>query len=518
MGVDYDSSYPQSNVGTGMTAMKTRFNTRLGAIEGIRDEDIHMFHGIRFGAATAGNLRFQAAQPSGGWTGTFDASTAGNRSLQPVPTGNELFAILSRRDVASETYDEDCLFLNIYTPASAGKRPVMVWIHGGGFSTGSGSEHYGDVLAGQGDVVVVTINYRVGLLGFMDMSAYGDQYQGSASGGISDQILALEWVRDNIADYGGDAGNVTIFGCSAGGSSVNCLLAAPAADGLYHKAISHSGTSPTTPPADVATLLAKQLKVATQDLPAKLASMQGPQIFQAQQTLGARVGACIDGTVVTRTRPEAFAQSKSAGIPYFAGSNRDEGSAFSMLMPDDPNRGNDVFGPVATAAARRVIEDEDPRDYLATLQQQYPNDDPRTLYGYILTDSFRRAAIKNVEAATTAGVGGWLYRFDVPSNAMDGKLGAAHGAEMSFTFNSYASKEGLGLVMHDREDPEIQALAQAWSQTLINFARSGNPNGGGLPQWPAYNETERQSLVLDLPSYIVGAELDVQNRTRWGDL
>ena len=490
-----------------MTTMKTRFNTRLGAIEG-----------IRVGTAPTGKLRFQDARPAGGWPGTLDASSAGNLSLQPVPTGKELFALLSRRDIEKETYDEDCLFLNIYTPASAGKRPVMVWIHGGGFSTGSGSEHYGDVLAGQGDVVVVTINYRVGLLCFMDMSAYGDQYQGSASNGISDQILALEWVRDNIADYGGDAGNVTIFGCSAGGSSVNCLLAAPVADGLYHKAVSHSGTSPTTPPAEVAPLLAKQLQVATQDLPTRLASMTGPEIFQAQQKLGARVGACIDGSVVTRTRTEAFARLQSAGVPYIAGSNRDEGTAFSTLMPDDHNRGNDVFGPVAIAAARRVIEDEDPSDYLATLQQQYPNDDPRTLYGHILTDSFRRAAIKNVEAATAAGVAGWLYRFDVPSNAMDGKLGAAHGAEMSFTFNTYASKGGLGLVMHDRDDPEIQALAEAWSQTLINFARSGNPNDGGLPQWRAYNETERQSLVLDLPSYIVGAELDAQNHTRWGDL
>jgi para-nitrobenzyl esterase len=501
-----------------MTTMKTRFNTRLGAIEGLRDEDVHIFQGIRFGTAPTGKLRFQAARPADSWPGTLDASSAGNRSLQPVPTGKELFALLSRRDIEKETYDEDCLFLNIYTPASAGKRPVMVWIHGGGFSTGSGSEHYGDVLAGQGDVVVVTINYRVGLLGFMDMSAYGDQYQGSASNGISDQILALEWVRDNIADYGGDAGNVTIFGCSAGGSSVNCLLAAPVADGLYHKAISHSGTSPTTAPAEVAPLLAKRLKVATQDLPAQLASMTGPEIFQAQLKLGARLGACIDGSVVTRTRIEAFARLQSAGVPYIAGSNRDEGTAFSTLMPDDPNRGNDVFGPVAIAAARRVIEDEDPSDYLTTLQQQYPNDDPRTLYGHILTDSFRCAAIRNVEAATAAGFGGWLYRFDIPSNAMDGKLGAAHGAEMSFTFNTYASREGLGLVMHDRDDPEIQALAKAWSQTLINFTRSGTPNGGGLPQWQAYNETARQSLVLDLPSYIVGAELDLQIRTRWGDL
>jgi len=230
------------------------------------------------------------------------------------------------------------------------------------------------------------------------------------------------------------------------------------------------------------------------------------------------VGACIDGSVVTRMRPEAFAQCKSVGVPYLAGSNRDEGTAFSMLMPDDPNRGDDVFGPVAVASASRVIEDKDPRDYLATLQQQYPSDDPRTLYRHILTDSFRRAAIRNVEAASAAGVGGWLYRFDVPSNAMDGQLGAAHGAELSFTFNTYASKTGCGLVMHDRDDPEIRALAKAWSQTLINFARSGDPNDGGLPQWQVYDEAERRSLVLDLPSYIAGPELDVRNRSRWGDL
>ena len=490
-------------------------NTRLGKVQGKQVGNVQVFFGLRYGQAPIGPLRFKPSVPAGRLVGTrfpelYDATQPRHSAMQPPPI--DLFNANSRRVNTEPTYDEDCLFLNVYTPSADGrKRPVLYWIHGGSFVSGSGYEYDGRVLADQGDVVVVTINYRLGLLGFLDLSDFGDDYAGSASNGIGDQILGLEWVRDNIADYGGDPGNVTVFGESAGAASVNGILAAPRADGLYHRAIAHSGQAAATPPAPVAGALAAHLRIDFETLPPKLMSMSGQEIIDLQIASGTGGSLCVDGTVITRPTAQAMAERGAQGVPYITGSNADEGTLFTFAMPADDETYAQYAGMIATMA----LDGADSGAYLAALQAQYPQHSEKARYEFVWTDLLRRASINLAEAASASGPGGWLYRFDLPSIIGDGTLGATHASEIAFTFNTFADPRAGGVVMHDRQDPVACALANKWSQTILNFARTGDPNGGGLPPWPRYDDSTRQSLVLDAESWLADASLDEVHRRLW---
>ena len=489
----------------------TTINTRLGAIQGISSNEVDVFRGIRFAEPPTGTRRFRAPVAAEPWKGTLDATGWGKRSLQAPPQQPGL--------PEQGELSEDCLFLTIYTPASSGTReatrPVLVWIHGGAFIMGSGNGYDGSVLANQGDVVVVTVNYRLGMLGFFDLSALDPSFAGSASNGIRDQILALEWVRDNIADYGGDANNVTIFGESAGGASINCILAAPEADDLYHRAIAHSGGTPSMPPIDRTNELAAHLSVDTDDLVKVLAGMTGEDILAVQMATGLAGGSVIDGTVVTRSTPMAMAERGTSSVPYIAGSNHDEGTLFTMMSQDTDYE--KVIASMGRNLARSTLDGADPTVYINALRSEYPDATAKEIYETIWVDMFRRASINNAEAASAAGPGGWLYRFDLRSKLAGGALGATHASEIAFTFNSYAAEEMQGIGLHDRRDPSVKQLAHDWSNTVLAFARTGNPNSGDLPQWPRFEESSRQSLVLDAESRIAGAELDRQHRELWGD-
>lgn len=461
--------------------------TRLGDIRGWREGDALHLRGVRYGQPPVGQRRFLAPLAAAPWDGVLDATEFPNRCIQP-DTG------LLGEPVGATA--EDCLFLNIVTPAADGaRRPVLFWIHGGGFVNGSANEYDGSMLARQGDVVVVTINYRLGLFGFLDLSPLGEEFAGSASNGLRDQVLALEWVRDNIADFGGDAGNVTIFGESAGGHCVHALLATPAADGLYHKAIAHSPGTANVPPADLVTPLIAELGVARESLVGKLRGLSAEELLAVQSAVPG-VGGSVDGTVVTRSTNEAIIDRSGSGVPLIAGTNRDEGTFFTALFalvdPDilPPNEG----------FARAVAAGADPAPYLEALQAQYPEPNAMQIQERIWGDMFRSAAMGSTERATAAGPGGWLYRFDLPAtNELFGReVGATHGAEIAFTFNRYNSGGDLGpMVLYDAEDPVVQDLAQRWSDTIIAFARTGDPNGAGLPDWPRYGTESRQALVLD---------------------
>ncbi len=489
----------------------TTLTTRLGNITGKSENGIQSFLGIPYAKPPLGDRRFRAPEPHGRWSGTLDGTKPGNRAMQP------------RNPESAQAYSEDCLSVNIYTRSADDRaQPVLFWIHGGAYYIGSGNDYDGSVLAAQGDVVVVTVNYRLGVFGFLDLSKYDDALAGSVSNGFRDQILALTWVRENIADYGGDPKNVTIFGVSAGGASVNALLAAPAADGLYHRAIAHSGLGVTNapPPLASASLLADHLNVEEDDLLAHLRQLSAADLLAAQLASGIRVDASVDGVVVTRDTYQAIAERGRRSVPYMAGSTREEGRIFTALSPE-----GSIFDPLIAVEGTTTFlgaktfgllrDGADSGEYVAALRNAFPGETDRALYERVWTEMFRRSAIRTSKAVTAAGSRGWLYRFDLPASS-NGNLGAVHGADVAFTFNDFVRPELLRNDWYDPDDPVVRQLAERWSNTVLNFARTGDPNGAGLPHWPRYSADQRAVLILDVTSRIE-QDPDRELRKRWGD-
>ena len=466
---------------------QVRLDTKLGPITGLRRNDTLQFLGIRYAKAPEGPLRFRRPEPYGGWEQRLDATTHGRRCPQ---TGG-LGSVLGEGD---QQMSEDCLVLNIWTMGAEGEnRPVLFWIHGGSHYEGSGNDYDGSRLAAQGDVVVVTINYRLGLLGYAGVSALGEAWAGVESNGQRDKILALEWVRDNIGDYGGDAGNVTIFGESAGASSVFSILAAPTADGLYHRAIAHSGVPTTQPAEDKVPALAEALGVTRGKLGETLRNLPLERLHEIRDV--GMTGGVVDGVVVTRSTYAALAERGTGGVPLIAGFNRDEGTLFSSIIPSS------AFEELGPIIAQLTMDGRETGPYIEMLHGEHPLDETRR-FEEIWNDLFLRGAVAGAERATSAGAPGWLYRFDMQATIpfLGSRLGATHAAEIVFTFNTVADDSLLNL--YDGDDPDVRRLAEHWSNTIIAFARTGNPNGAGLPEWRPYGEKNRETLVLDANSRI----------------
>ena len=477
--------------------------TRMGAVTGLSNGDSLAFLGLPYARPPIAERRFRKSEPAVPWSGVADATAFPNICIQDDPP-----ALLG--DVNRFVRTEDCLYLNVFTPSIEGKvRPVLVWIHGGSFTGGSANDYDGSILAEQGDVVVVAINYRLGMLGFLDLSGYGEEFDGSGSNGISDQIEALRWVRDNIDSFGGDKGNVTIFGESAGGQSVMAIMASPSADGLYHKAISHSGGTVNAPAVDARGLLANHVGVVEEKLLETLQTLAPDAVLAAQNTISWGGGGRIDGTVVTRSIKEAIIDRGRYGVPMIAGSNLDEGTLFSYLIPQV------FYGIIGEAVADNIVENMDGKQYVEELKAAYPTDDRTRIFERVWTDLLVRGGANAAARASAAGPGGWLYRFDLPVQRLPG-VGATHGAEIAFTFNQFARELPGTAFWYDRNDGAVRQLANAWSNTVIQFAKTGDPNGAGLPAWPRYTAESRQTLILDGNPRVM-SNVHAVDRTRWGD-
>jgi len=459
-------------------------STRLGKVRGLDTGKVQLFLGLRYGEPPTGPLRFLPPVAASNWRGVREATEYPNRAMQECASGTDGRAIAG-------PLSEDCLFLNVVRPAAQGsRRPVMFWIHGGGYFSGSANEYDGSVLAEQGDVVVVSVNFRLGALGFLDLSSCGASYEGSASNGVRDLILALQWVRDNIEDYGGDPENITIFGESSGGSLVLSLLAAPAADTLYHKAIAHSPTSAFMKAADPSKNLAERLQISTADLVDKLLGMSAQEIVDLQL----RFRVSIDGEVITRSSFAAIKDRGASGVPILAGSNLREGTLYTQ--------GNDAaadhYPGMNRLLATEMLCGGAPDAYLEALAAQYPDASPGKFHEMIWSDMFRRTAQQAAMLASQAGPGGWLYRFDLPANLPAvSHLGATHGSEIAFTFNTFANPETHARAYHDRNDPMVRYVAEHWSKAVVQFAKNGRPGGSELPDWPTYDDVQRQCLMID---------------------
>ncbi|MBU6329160.1 MAG: carboxylesterase/lipase family protein [Acidobacteria bacterium] len=467
----------------------TTVATTLGSLRGIAASDHQAFLGIPYAAAPVGALRWAAPAPVAPWSGVREATSFGPAAWQP--TGGPLDGLVP--GMGSADQGDDCLSLNIWTPATDDtRRPVMVWIHGGAFSLGAGSlsAYDGRALCTRTDTVVVTINYRVGALGFLVL----DDDSAVANAGILDQIAALRWVRDNIAAFGGDPDRVTIFGESAGGGSVLSLLSAPDAQGLFHRAIVQSGATDLMLDRDRARLVleafARCAGVDPDDTDA-LRALEPAQVLAAQaQAAGelfATVGTmpfhpCVDGEVLPTTWQQA-AEAGVSTVPLIIGTTRDEMALFAGFDPGAAS----LDGAGLRARLERMGPDV---DAIIDAYASTGTTEPPAVWSRITTDNAMwRPALRYAEAHATHGPV-WMYRFDW--TAARPELGAPHGVDIPFPFDTIDVGGWDAFV----SDPAAaHGLARTIGDLWSSFARTGAPTSGDL-DWPPFDTERRATLVL----------------------
>ncbi|HZN12693.1 MAG TPA: carboxylesterase/lipase family protein [Acidimicrobiales bacterium] len=501
----------------------TTVETTLGSVAGTTHDDIHVFKGIPYAAPPVGALRFRAPQPAESWTGVRDATRYGPTAPQTPSPMEQMFG-----GPVPEQSEADCLTLNIFTPAPDGaKRPVMVWIHGGAFVTGSGSTPWydGTSFARNGDVVLVTINYRLGALGFLHLDELGgDAFAGSGSGnvGILDQVAALEWVRDNIEAFGGDPNNVTAFGESAGAMSVGTLLGLPSAKGLFVKAIPQSGAAHHAREPEAATDIARQFLAeagltADADGVARLQELPLADVMAAQAALlpktaasgGLAFAPVVDGIVLPQAPIDAIGAGSATDVAILIGTTRDEMKLFGML---DPGL-NDLDDAKMLRRAAAALKDETrAAALLDTYKASRPDASPAELWSAISTDQvFRIPATRLAERQSALGNTVYMYRFDWATPVFGGQLGACHALEIPFVFNNLDAP-GSSMFTGPASD-EMVAMAEAMHTAWHTFARTGQPGGG----WPQYSAGDRKVMRFDLASDVVD-DPDRAEREAWEGL
>ncbi|MEM9456261.1 MAG: carboxylesterase family protein [Myxococcota bacterium] len=466
-------------------------------IEGIAGENVHSFLGIRYAKPPTAENRFRPPQDLARGEETTDATRFGHRNFQV----GVLEDILGGLPMPGEQ-SEDCLFLNVYAPADmTGSKPVLVWIHGGAFTSGSANDYEATRLVADNDVVVVTINYRLGIFGFIDLTRFGPEYAGSANLGLQDQIAALRWVANNIAAFGGDPSNVTIWGQSAGGTSVSSLLAAPAAEGLFDKAMAFSGGESRNPPRDQIDVIKEYLGVETDaQCLEQLLAMPAQELSKLQTSIPFQVGPSIDGHVLTQPQSEAVKDGWASKIPIITGTTRDEGTFLGPAFMVDEQVGELVLLGLAAD-----IGEDDGTAYLTYLSEILPDGGLAEHLDRAWFDFFRASGLRIAANASQHGAGGWVYNFEVET---DHSLGITHFADVPFTFK-WIEPDNPGLFVHP-PTPENQDIAELWSDTLIEFARSGSPNGAGLPQWPQFAPDSFASMRISQdPALVENADGDL---------
>ena len=464
--------------------------TPAGVIKGIHQQGIATFLGIRYACAPVGDARFKSPRAFVSDSDQIDATRFGNRNFQ-VGVPEVLYA---DKEIPGEE-SEDCLFLNIFAPENFDDpKPVLVWIHGGAFMCGSGNEYDPTRIVRENDVVVVTINYRLGIFGFLSLERFGPEFFGSANLGIQDQIAALRWVSQNIPAFGGDPSNVTIWGESAGAASVLTLLGCPAAEGLFHKGMAFSGAETLHPPLDNFDMIKAHLGIADDnECLERLKTMPADQLSQIHADLLFYVGPSVDGRVITRPACEAIKDGLSARIPILAGATRDEGTLLAPLF----NISDDAAMAMVFALSMSIGRD-DGLAYQAFLNGKFEPDELEERIGQAWFDTFRSSALRVAMTASQYGAGGWIYNFELET---DDPLGITHFADVPFTFN-WIEENHPWLFVHPASD-ENKQLAEKWSRTVIEFARMGSPNGHGLPEWPKYDQNGHQCMRISHQPEIV---------------
>lgn len=483
--------------------------TTYGQVKGAVEDGIATFKGVRYGADTA-TTRFQAPRAPEPWTDVKDALGYANSAPQPVSgDGGGLFK--SWRPDPPIAASEDCLFLNVWTPAADGKkRPVLVWFHGGGFTTGSGSSYaYDGVrLAKRGDVVVVTTNHRLNQFGYLNLAGYGEQFADSGAVGALDMIQSLEWVRDNIEAFGGDPANVLIFGESGGGSKVCTLMAMDKAQGLFHRAVVQSGPRISHAPKDASAKAADELvkKLGlTKDTIAEILTKPIADIQAAAQGLtGAGSGPVLDGRSITRDPFNPDGPPQSASVPLLIGCNRTEGT--SLTPADSPN--HSLTWETLPAAIKQAFPGKNETTIIDLYKSKHPDIEAPELFFMASSDnSFFRGSVTVADRkAQQGGAPVFFYMLDWETPVMDGKRYVPHALDIGMVFDNVAKSESMS-----GTSPEAQAIADQMSESWLAFARNGDPSNAKVPAWPAYKADARSMMVFRTTP---GVETDIRAAER----
>ena len=489
-------------------------DTRLGKVRGISAARVHVFKGIPYGDSTSGARRFLPPAPARPWTGVREATAFG-------PICPQTGALVDRAQSDARVVgvspllpqSEDCLSLNLWTPGvgDGRKRPVMVWLHGRGFGAGAGSETWydGTRLSRRGDVVVITVNHRLNVFGYLHLSDLaGATFAGSGVAGMLDVVLALEWVRDNVQAFGGDPANVTVFGESGGGAKVSTLLALPEAKGLFHKAVIQSGPGLRGVAAEDATALAARLLDhlhVSRSAAHELQSLAPARLLEAVDALsmsgrGAapmgrggnlmRLAPVVDGARFPRHPFVPDVAPTSFGVPVMIGTNLDE---FAMFLAADKRRRRLTDEELRLRVAPLLGEKLD--QVLAVYRRTRPEATPWDLLIAVSSETTHIASrvLADRKVAADPATPLYMYLFTWQSDFMGGLFKAAHALEIPFVFDN------CELVPFTGARLDKGALAEAMSEAWIAFARSGNPSHAGIPSWPGYTPQRRDTMIFDVP-------------------
>jgi para-nitrobenzyl esterase len=510
-----DGGYPTPGPTTGDTIRAADANpiveTSSGRIRGYVRNGIYAFKDIPYGADTSGPNRFMPPQKPAPWTNVRPCLYHGFVSPQAPRAGwrnNEESWLFSWDD---GTQNEDCLNLNIWTQdTNNAKRPVMVWLHGGGFSAGSATElpsYDGESLARRG-VVLVSVTHRLNVFGFLNLAAYGDKFATSGNIGMLDIVASLEWVRDNIASFGGDPSRVTIFGQSGGGGKVTALMAMPAAKGLFHRAIVESGSLLTSATMESSNTLAdkllKRLDLSPSDID-KLQQMPFEALQKAaSETTAMRMPASgvidfrrigrnlgwspVAGNASLPNQPfDPAAPEISASVPMIVGNTLNE-FVNGINKPDAFKMTADEL----ETNVRNIYKDQ-ASEVIATFRKSFPNANNFQLWSAIATGGVRATALEQVRRKTAQHAApAFSYRFDWQTPILDGRPMAFHCSELAFVFDNTARCENM-----TGNGAAARALAEKMSEAWVHFAASGDPNHSGIPHWKPFDPATNGTMVFD---------------------
>ena len=490
--------------------------TTYGAVEGEQRPGHVAFRGIPYAAPPIGSRRFAAPEPPEPWASVRPARAFGASAIQ-----GEAFAPGAG---AEGPTSEDCLYLNVFTPgADQRRRPVLVFVHGGGFIVGSSSSplYDGGRLAEFGDQVVVTFNYRLGALGYLCLGEAGARWGLAANAGILDQVFALCWVKDNIERFGGDPTNVTVFGESAGGSSVILMMAMPAAAGLFARAIAQSpAMSLNLAEPETAVQYGEEL-LAALEIPladsSRLRDLPAAAIRAAQVGVRGRPGdwlgffPVLDPVTLPESPQTAFAAGRGARVPLISGSNRDEWNLFDLPSREDEERAIDLQETLCAKGFPHHAADRLPRLLeiyrKSRVEKGLPHHDAALLRAVLGDLRFRLPSVRTAELHSAQGLPTYSYFFNYSSPGLHGTLGACHALELPFVFGT------LDAPMQDRfagTGPAVQALSADMMRAWSSFARSGSPGD----DWPEFDAVRRITRVFDTPSRVEEAPFD-EERAAW---